>query len=142
MKWVGEIQENGEVKPSWIDEISKDLMQILHLVGFKMGKIDFPKWNICISYFLAIKTVVTCRKHASELGGSLKWVDLDDPRENWWKQLVRFSKMVKSQVWKNQNAKIVIFHLRNLASILNCRKKLTESWEVILNKSFDRKKGE
>ena len=40
MKWVGEIQENGEVKPNWIDEISKDLMQILHLVGFKMGKIE------------------------------------------------------------------------------------------------------
>ena len=39
---------------------------------------DFPKWNLCISYFLAIKTVLTCRKHASELGKSLKWVDLDD----------------------------------------------------------------
>ena len=36
-------------------------------------------------HFLAIKAVEICRRHASELGESLKWVELDDIRENWWK---------------------------------------------------------
>ena len=52
-------------------------MQILHLVGFWIGENwDFSKSNSCISDFLVIKTVLSCRKHASELGESLKWVDL------------------------------------------------------------------
>ena len=30
-----------------------------------------------------------------------------------------------------ENAKIILFHSWNLSSILNCRKKSTESWEVM-----------
>ena len=52
-------------------------MQILHLVGFWIGENwDFSKSNSCILDFLGIKTVQTCRKPASEVGQSLKWVDL------------------------------------------------------------------
>jgi hypothetical protein len=36
---------------------------------------------------LGIKTVVTCRKHVSEVGESLKGVDFDDPREKFRKKV-------------------------------------------------------
>ena len=45
-------------------------------------KLKFQNTIFFIFYFLSIKTVETCRNHASELGESLKWVDLDDPRDN------------------------------------------------------------
>ena len=52
-------------------------MQILHLGGFWMGQNwDFSKSNSCIFDFLWPKIVENCRKHASEVGQSLKWVDL------------------------------------------------------------------
>ena len=52
-------------------------MQILHLVGFWIGQNwDFSKSKSCISDFLWTKIAENCRKHASEVGQSLKWVDL------------------------------------------------------------------
>ena len=70
------------MKPIWIDEISKDLMQIVHLACFKTGKNSkFAVSKFWIFHFLWIKTVATCVKHDSEVDKSLKWVDLDDPRE-------------------------------------------------------------
>ena len=49
----------------------------MHLGGFWIGQNwDFSKSNSCILAFLGIKTVENCRKHASEVGQSLKWVDL------------------------------------------------------------------
>ena len=35
--------------------------------------------------------------------------------------------MVEFQVWEFENLDFFIFHSRNLRSVLNCRKKLTES---------------
>ena len=49
----------------------------MHLGGFRIGQNwYFSKSNSCILDFLGIKTVENCRKHASEVGQSLKWVDL------------------------------------------------------------------
>ena len=57
--------------------MSKDLRQILHLGGFWFGQNwDFSKSNSCILTFWEQKLLKTCRKHASEVGQSLKWVDL------------------------------------------------------------------
>ena len=45
--------------------------------GFRIGQNwYFSKSNSCILDFLGIKAVENCRKHASEVGESLKLVDL------------------------------------------------------------------
>ena len=69
-------------------------MKSSHLTGKKGGGIEndlivterpkILKFQMSIFLFfhcLWIKTVETCRKHASEVDKSLKWVGLDDPRE-------------------------------------------------------------
>ena len=64
MKIVGQIQQNG---------------------GISAKNLKFQMSIFLFFHFLWIKTVETCRKHASEVGQSLKWVELDDLREKWWK---------------------------------------------------------